>query len=167
LAPVGEPDLGTIPEDWHKDGLEDLLPLYKQEAMHGVAQDAECLDCTPDLCCHGGDMQCPGEMRGKENSEVSEGVSGAHTDGLGFVLDCNRRGFLTIFVDGVMGRVKEHEFSLIRISRETEPMEPVEDRSSGFSYFCGRGTERRSRGIDGPIVDIEGQVGVRPACSFV
>jgi hypothetical protein len=58
--------------------------------------------------------------------------------------------------------VKEHEFSLVGINREAEPVQPGKKKGGCRSELlrdCGEGG---GSGINTPIVDVEGQVLRRP-----
>jgi len=105
---------------------------------------------------------------GEENPQITEGEGGVEEKGRSMGAGDGEGGGHGASMGGVATRrVKEHEFCFVSIGKEAKGVEPGEDFRDGVGEMCSCCSICWTRGVDGPIVDIEGEVLLVPPCGFV
>jgi hypothetical protein len=160
--PPGKPHLGPICQYGNQEGGEQDPPMYEGEPLNGVAQDSKGADGAADPHGHCGNVEGPGKAGGEEDPKVSQGVGRDHTNGgLNPICECDQPGSRPEMT-GRAGGVEEHDLRFVQVSLKAELAEPCEDCGPCTGHFGSCPSEGCTRGEDGAVIDVEGQVSVHP-----
>ena len=163
LSFTGIPHLSPVGEHQDNEGIVDLPPVEEVEASDRVAEEGDPLDGRSGPVGHDGDVVGPVELVIYVDTEVSKGLDRGDVErftsweGVSCAVDgwADKFGVCTFGGEG-------HEFSFGGVGLEAIVVEPGEDGFIFGSRRFGGGFEGGRDGVDGAIVDIEGEVSMSP-----
>jgi len=155
LADVCEPDLRSVGENGHADGVEDFAPGDKLQAPDGVTKDAERSDEAADAIRHGTDMEGPVELGSEEDPKIADGLGNWDGVGCGGTRRQEDRGRGGAQMAGKkLSGVEKHELSFVKVDGKACAQKPgVNSIPSGRNFGNSR-EEGGSGGINASIVDV-------------
>jgi len=163
LTDVGEPYLGCVSEDGDAYGMEDFAPRDELQALDGVSKDTEGPNEAAHVVGHGADVKRPIKLGGEEDPKVAEGGSDRNAVGCdGTRGEDDRSGRGSEETGRELGGVKEHKLCLVEVDGEAGKGKPGTYMVPRLGDFVGSRKECGPRGVDAPIIDVEGEVLRRP-----